>query len=157
MKSKIAPLVMVILLGVAAVAQSNSSPYANSSNGSSAYGTSSSTPSTSSSSSDQMITNGPVAETVTQSNAVIGWSSKLPAHGTSVKYGTSRDRMTQTAQAAESSDAKNHHAQLENLSPDTPYYFQVMENGSPVGGIGTFRTVAEGEKPIQSKAVISQK
>ncbi|MGZ4789562.1 MAG: fibronectin type III domain-containing protein [Terriglobales bacterium] len=141
MKSIISPLVIVILLGVAAVAQSNPNSYGN----------------TSSNSSGQMITNGPVAETVGDSNALIGWSSKMPAHGTSVNYGTARDRLTQTAPAVENSDAKNHHARLENLSPDTSYYFQVMENGEPLGGIGTFRTVAQGEKPVQSKAVISQK
>jgi phosphodiesterase/alkaline phosphatase D-like protein len=141
MKSIVSPLVIVILLGAAAVAQSNSSPYNNGSSNSSA----------------QMITNGPVAETVADSNAVIGWSSKQPAHGTSVRYGTARDRMTQTAPATENSDAKNHHARLDNLSPDTAYYFQVMENGEALGGIGTFRTVAQGEKPVQSKAVISQK
>jgi hypothetical protein len=33
----------------------------------------------------------------------------------------------------------------------------VIDNGQVQGGIGTFRTVAEGEKPVQSKAVISQK
>ena len=141
MKSIITPLVIVILLGVAAVAQSNPSPYN----------------SGSTNSSDQMITNGPVAETVSDSGAVIGWSSKQPAHGTSIRYGTARDKMTKNAPAIENSDAKNHHARLENLSADTNYYFQVMENGEVLGGIGTFRTVPQGEKPVQSKAVISQK
>jgi len=141
MKSIISPLVIVILLGGAAVAQSNSTSYNTGSLNTAG----------------QMITNGPVAETITDSSALIGWSSKQPAHGTSVKYGTTRDKMTQTAPAIENSDAKNHHARIENLSPDTAYYFQVMENGEPLGGIGTFRTVAQGEKPVQSKAVISQK
>jgi hypothetical protein len=36
-------------------------------------------------------------------------------------------------------------------------YFQVTANGQPVGGIGTFRTTAAGEQPVQSKAVIPQK
>ncbi len=141
MKSIFTALVTVVLLGTAAVAQSNSS----------SYGT---PPNTSTS---QMITNGPVAETIADSSALIGWSSKEPARGTSIRYGTSRDKMTQTAPAVENSDGKNHHAHLQNLSPDTVYYFQVMENGDPLGGIGTFRTVAQGDKPVQSKAVISQK
>ena len=74
-----------------------------------------------------------------------------------MRYGTTRDHMTQTAEVTNNTEGKNHHAKLDNLSPDTTYYFQVIENGQPVGGIGTFRTVETGEKPIQSKAVISQK
>jgi len=135
-------LAMAVLLGATAVAQSNSNPYGSGS---------------ADSATSQQISNGPVAETVADSNAVIGWSTKMPASSSSVKYGTDRQHMTLTAQATDNSDGKNHHASLQNLSPNTTYYFQVTESGMPVGGIGTFRTVAAGERPLQSKAVISQK
>lgn len=142
MKSIVSPLIIAVICSAVAVAQSNYDTYNNRS-----------TKSTNA----QLITNGPVAETVSDSSAFIGWSTKEAASSAIVKYGTTRDHLTQTAQATDNSDGKNHHARLENLSPDTTYYFQVMENGEPQGGIGTFRTVEIGEKPIQSKAVISQK
>ena len=138
MKIFISAVLFTFVLGTLAFAQS-SSPYSNPSM------------------SMQQITNGPVAETVADSTALIGWSSKNPSSSDSLKYGTSRDRLTQTVEARQNSDSKNHHANLTGLSPDTTYYFQIMENGMPVGGIGTFRTVGSGEKPIQSKAVISQR
>jgi phosphodiesterase/alkaline phosphatase D-like protein len=65
--------------------------------------------------------------------------------------------MTETAQGSDGADGKNHHARLQGLSPSTRYYFQVTENGAPVGGVGTFKTTAAGETPVQSKAVIPQK
>lgn len=106
--------------------------------------------------SDQ-ISNGPVAETVSDSSAVIGWSTRDAASSTSVKYGTNRANLSQIAQATDGADGKNHHARLQGLSPSTRYYFQVTANGQPTGGIGTFKTTAAGETPVQSKAVIPQK
>jgi len=103
------------------------------------------------------IANGPVAETVSDSNALIGWATRNAASNTSVKYGTNRASLSETAQGTDGSDGKNHHAKLEGLSPNTRYYFQITANGQPVGGVGTFRTTAAGEQPIQSKAVIPQK
>lgn len=103
------------------------------------------------------ITNGPVAETVSDSSATIGWSTRSAANGTSVKYGTNRASLSQTAQGSDGADGKNHHAKLQELSANTRYYFQVMVNGQAVGGIGTFKTTAAGETPVQSKAVVPQK
>ena len=74
-----------------------------------------------------------------------------------MKYGTSRTNMAQSADATHASDGKNHHAKLQGLSPSTRYYFQVPQNGQPVGGVGTFKTTASGEQPVQSKAIIPQK
>lgn len=109
-----------------------------------------------SASSDE-ISNGPVAETVSDSSAVIGWSTKDAASSTGVKYGTNRASLSQTAQATDGAEGKNHHARLQGLSPSTRYYFQVTANGQPVGGVGTFKTTAAGDTPVQSKAVIPQK
>jgi hypothetical protein len=107
--------------------------------------------------SSEEISNGPVAETVSDSSAVIGWSTKDAANSTGVKYGTNRANLSQTAQATDGAEGKNHHARLQGLSPSTRYYFQVTANGQPVGGIGTFKTTAAGDTPVQSKAVIPQK
>ena len=103
------------------------------------------------------ISNGPVAETVSDSSAVIGWSTKDAASSTGVKYGTNRANLSQTAQATDGADGKNHHARLQGLSPSTRYYFQVTANDQPAGGVGTFKTTAAGDTPVQSKAVIPQK
>jgi phosphodiesterase/alkaline phosphatase D-like protein len=102
---------------------------------------------------DQQITNGPVAEYVSGSECTIGWSTRTPGTMT-LLYGTDRTKMTLTAEAAESNDGRNHHARLSGLMPSTRYYFQVLNAGEPISGIGTFRTVADNEPPIRSKAVI---
>jgi phosphodiesterase/alkaline phosphatase D-like protein len=142
MKSLLISTLVIAALACVAVAQTSSNPYGSSPNQSATAAA---------------ITNGPVAETVSDSNAFIGWSTRDPEHSTSIRYGTKRDRMEETAQATENTDGKNHHARLQGLSPDTTYYFQVMANGQPQGGIGTFKTVGPGQQPMQSKATISQK
>lgn len=151
---------------------SGSSSASSGQTGSSAYGsTAASTPQAGSSASNpsyaasgqsgssdaQSIANGPVAETVGDSSALIGWATRNAASNTGLKYGANRVSLSQTAQGTDGSDGKNHHTKLQGLSPSTRYYFQVTESGEPVGGIGTFKTTAAGETPVQSKAVIPQK
>lgn len=103
----------------------------------------------------QDITNGPVAEYVGDSECTIGWSTSAP--GTmSLRYGSDRTKMTHTAQAVDSKEGRNHHARLSDLAPNTRYYFQVIAGGEPVGGVGTFETVAKGDQPIKSRAIIPQ-
>jgi phosphodiesterase/alkaline phosphatase D-like protein len=104
---------------------------------------------------DQQINNGPVAEYVSDSNCTIGWSTRVPGTMT-VRYGTDPAKMTQTKEAVESNDGRNHHVRLDGLTPDTRYYFRVLNAGEAIGGIGTFQTVAAGDPPIKSKAIISQ-
>lgn len=104
----------------------------------------------------QTISNGPVAEYVADSNATLGWSVHDPSGNMSVKYGSDRDHLNQTAQATSGSDGRNYHARLQGLSPETRYYFQVMQNDQPMGGVGTFRTVASGASPVKSKATIPE-
>jgi len=120
-------------------------------------GSSVTTSSTMQSGSSDEISNGPVAETIGDSSVLIGWSTRTAASSTGVKYGTTRANMTETAQGTDGADGKNHHARLQGLSASTRYYFQVTQNGEAVGGVGTFKTTASGETPVQSKAVIPQK
>ena len=107
------------------------------------------------SSQDQQISNGPVAEYVSDSNCTIGWSSRVSGTMT-VRYGTDPAKMTQTKEAVASNDGRNHHVRLDGLTPDTRYYFRVVNAGEAISGVGTFQTVAAGEPPIKSKAVIPQ-
>jgi phosphodiesterase/alkaline phosphatase D-like protein len=101
------------------------------------------------------ITNGPVAELVSDSACTIGWSTTAPAKMT-VRYGTDRTKLTQTAEAQDARDPRNHHVQLTGLTPNTRYYFQVLANGEPMGNPGTFSTVDRGDSPVKSKATIPQ-
>jgi phosphodiesterase/alkaline phosphatase D-like protein len=107
------------------------------------------------SSPEQQITNGPVAEFISDSACTIGWSTRVSGK-MSLRYGTERNNLTQTADAVENSDGRNHHVRISGLTPNTRYYFQVLRNGQPVGGVGTFRTVGTGEQPVRSKAIIPQ-
>jgi len=105
---------------------------------------------------NQQISNGPVAEFVADSNATVGWSMREGSGAMTIKYGTDRDHLNQTKEAVPSGDGRNYHANLQGLTPETRYYFQVTQKDEPVGGIGTFRTVASGAPPIKSKATIPQ-
>lgn len=138
MKKAVTLIAVILLAGALAVAQT----------GSGSYSTESQT---------QQITNGPVAEYVADSNATIGWSvHNTGSSNMSVKYGTDRDHLNQTAQANPGTDGRNFHARIQGLTPETRYYFQVVQNNEAVGGVGTFRTVASGAAPIKSRAMIPQ-
>jgi phosphodiesterase/alkaline phosphatase D-like protein len=110
-----------------------------------------------SSTQDPQINNGPVAEYVADTNCTIGWSTRLPATLT-LQYGTDPAKMKQTKEAVESSsnEGRNYHVKLDGLTPNTRYYFHVLDAGKAVSGVGTFQTVAAGDPPIKSKAMIPQ-
>lgn len=105
---------------------------------------------------DPQITNGPVAEYISDSNCMIGWSTSVPGKSMILRYGTDRTKMTQTADVVESKDRPNYHVRLDGLEPTTRYYFRVFSGGEPLSGVGTFQTVAHSDPPIRSKAVIPQ-
>ena len=104
---------------------------------------------------DQQISNGPVAEYVSDSNCTIGWSTRVPGTMT-LRYGTDPTKMTQTKEAIKSDDGRNHHVRLDGLAPRTRYYFRVLNGREEISGIGTFQTVDAGDAPIKSKAIIPQ-
>lgn len=104
---------------------------------------------------NDQITNGPVAEYVSDSNCTIGWSSSTS--GTMMlRYGTDSTKMTRTADPVGSKDGRNYHVRLTGLAPNTRYYFEVFNAGEPISGVGTFRTVSQNDTPIRSKATIPQ-
>lgn len=96
------------------------------------------------------ITNGPVLEYLGQNNAVVSWSTAAPASSI-VRYGTDPNSLTQTAQAPWGST--NHRVQLNNLQPNTQYYFQVISAQSQSGGMmaqsyGQFHTMSQGQQAL---------
>ena len=141
---------VVLLVGSLAVAQTSTGSSAGSSSASADKSASSTQ------TDNHQISNGPVAEVVSDANATIGWSVREPAGSMGIKYGTDREHLNQTADAVASSDGKNFHVRLQGLTAETRYYFQVTQKDQTVGGVGTFRTTATGAPPIKSKAIIPQ-
>jgi hypothetical protein len=78
------------------------------------------------------ITSGPVVEHVTDTTAVIAWSTNVNS-GTVLHYGVDPHHLDQTAGMPWG--GLTHRVSLKDLKPDTKYYFQVE---SPKGqGTGT--------------------
>ncbi|HEV8524229.1 MAG TPA: fibronectin type III domain-containing protein [Terriglobales bacterium] len=90
------------------------------------------------------ITRGPIIQYADEQSAVITWSTSEPADSR-VFYGTDRNNLTQTAEAAGGSTF--HRVHLANLMPNTTYYFQV-DTGTATGPVNSFRTVARGGPPV---------
>jgi purple acid phosphatase-like protein len=83
------------------------------------------------------ITNGPVVENVTDTTAIIAWSTNVNA-GTSLRYGTDPDHLDKTAGMPWG--GFTHRVYLSNLQPGTRYFFQA-ESGK-AQGTGTTATAA---------------
>jgi hypothetical protein len=82
------------------------------------------------------ITQGPVVENVTDSTAIIAWSTNVNS-GTTLRYGEGPDNLDKTAQMPWG--GFTHRVFLEDLQPGTKYYFQA-ESGQGQG-TGTKATV----------------
>jgi Purple acid Phosphatase, N-terminal domain len=67
------------------------------------------------------ITGGPVVESVTDTTAVIAWSTNVNA-GTVLRYGTDPHHLDQTAGMPWG--GLTHRVDLKDLKPDTRYYFK---------------------------------
>jgi Purple acid Phosphatase, N-terminal domain len=90
------------------------------------------------------ITHGPVVENVTDTTAVIAWSTNVNA-GTLLRYGTDPNHLDQTAGMPWG--GLTHRVNLKDLKPDTKYYFQAE---SPKGqGSGT--TVSAPQSSFRTK------
>jgi hypothetical protein len=78
------------------------------------------------------ITHGPVVESVTDTTAVIAWSTNVNA-GTVLRYGTNANHLDQSVGMPWG--GLTHRVNLKDLKPDTKYYFKAE---SPQGqGSGT--------------------
>jgi phosphodiesterase/alkaline phosphatase D-like protein len=92
------------------------------------------------------VTRGPAVEYVSDHDAVIAWTSKNPVD-MQARFGTAVNNLTQTADAVENSRDPNHRVKLNNLQPDTIYYYQMTSAGQPVGAVNSFKTVPKGAPP----------
>jgi hypothetical protein len=90
------------------------------------------------------ITNGPIVENVTDTTAIVAWSTNVNA-GTVLHYGIDREHLDLTAGMPWG--GLTHRVNLKDLKPATIYYFQAE---SP-SGQGTGTSVATGVASFQTK------
>ena len=91
------------------------------------------------------ITNGPVVESVTETTAVIAWSTNVSA-GTVLHYGT--DPYHLNLEASMPWGGLTHRVNLKDLTPGTTYYYQAE---SPMAQ-GTGTTVESPQLSFRTKA-----
>lgn len=93
----------------------------------------------------EKITNGPVVESVAGNQAKIAWSTNTGGSSI-VRYGTDPNNLNQTAESPYERGGGTHRVTLNNLQPNTTYYYQVTSGqGSGTGSqaqsqIGQFNT-----------------
>src|SRR5437868_5398166 len=105
---------------------------------------------------DIRITNGPIIEEATSNAAVISWSTDV-ASSSQVWYGTEKNNLTHSAEAPDNG-SKTHRVRIDNLKPDTTYYFQVESSQrrgnrgeAESAGVRSFKTTASGAQPVHNQ------
>jgi phosphodiesterase/alkaline phosphatase D-like protein len=92
------------------------------------------------------VTAGPVAQSVTDTQATICWDTNQPA-ATIVKYGLAPNHLTDTAQQPWGD--QRHAVQIDSLKPATTYYFALLRGSGEVLKTGQFRTLPSGFQKTQ--------
>jgi Purple acid Phosphatase, N-terminal domain len=85
---------------------------------------------------------GPIMQRVQNKSAYVWWETDRPVDNMSVKYGTNRGALDQTA--TDSGNHQSHHATLNNLQPNTDYYVAVVDPQGQTLRMSSFRTEPEG-------------
>ena len=100
------------------------------------------------------ITNGPIAEYVSDAAVEIAWSTRGPAE-LSIRYGSDRDHLDKVAEPVRKGRGHCHHARINGLQPDTTYYFQVVDTDQQaIGELGTFQTLKQGAPPVTRRVIV---
>jgi phosphodiesterase/alkaline phosphatase D-like protein len=89
---------------------------------------------------------GPIAQNVTENSAQIAWDTNSPS-STILKYGTSPNNMSQTAE--QPWGATQHKVQIGNLQPNTEYYVSVQTTAGRQLATSAFRTLPPGQTAQQ--------
>jgi hypothetical protein len=95
------------------------------------------------------ITQGPVVEALSGNSATIAWDTSAPSN-TVLMYGTNPSSLNQTAEAPWGQNP--HRVTINNLQPNTTYFFQVQSSQAQGTGSGTmsgvqqFRTLSQGQQ-----------
>jgi phosphodiesterase/alkaline phosphatase D-like protein len=87
------------------------------------------------------VTYGPSVQSLTDTTAFITWSTNVSAD-TVLRYGTSSDTLDKVAQSP--SGGTTHSVKLQNLTPDTKYYYRIGTSApqatEPMRGTASFTT-----------------
>ena len=97
------------------------------------------------------ITNGPVVEHVTETTAIIAWSTNVSA-GTVLHYGTDPNHLDQIASMPWG--GLTHRVNLKDLTPNTKYYYQA-ESPKAQGTGSTVQAPAASFKTKPGAACVS--
>jgi hypothetical protein len=109
------------------------------------------------------ITNGPTLEYVDSNSATIAWSTNLKG-STRLSYGTDPNNLGQLAESPWGAGGLTHRVKIQNLEPNTTYYFQV-ETGQAEGTGGvevespnlmSFKTTAPAAPPLRNQPAHSR-
>ena len=105
---------------------------------------------------DIRITNGPILEEVNGNAVVIAWSTDVPSNSR-VWYATDKNNLTHVAEAP-ANGTNTHRVRIDNLRPNTTYYFQVesSQRGGNRGqaeseGVLSFRTLSSGAQTLHNQ------
>jgi len=105
---------------------------------------------------DIRITNGPMLEEVNGNAVVIAWSTDVPSNSR-VWYATDKNNLTHVAEAP-ANGTNTHRVRIDNLRPNTTYYFQVesSQRGGNRGqaeseGVLSFRTLSSGAQTLHNQ------
>jgi len=105
---------------------------------------------------DIRITNGPILDEVNGNAVVIAWSTDVPSNSR-VWYATDKNNLTHVAEAP-ANGTNTHRVRIDNLRPNTTYYFQVesSQRGGNRGqaeseGVLSFRTLSSGAQTLHNQ------
>lgn len=103
------------------------------------------------------ITSGPTIETLDDHSAVVAWGTNVQG-SSRVEYGLNGNDLAQVAEAPWGAGGLTHRVRMDNLRPNTTYYFtieteQARGSGREVEGRRTysFRTLPNGAGPIHNQ------
>jgi hypothetical protein len=105
---------------------------------------------------DIRITNGPMLEEVNGNAVVIAWTTDVPS-SSRVWYATDKNNLTHVAESPENG-SNTHRVRIDNLRPNTTYYFQVESSQSRGNrgqgeseGVLSFRTLSSGAQTVHNQ------
>lgn len=94
------------------------------------------------------ITVAPKVEQISDTSAVVTWTTNAKTSST-VNYGTNRDNLDQTARSGWG--GPEHKVTINNLKPNTTYFYQVMSTDAEGSGTGTLAKI----ETFQTKATVA--
>ena len=103
------------------------------------------------------ITGGPTIELLDDHSAVIAWDTNVQG-SSRVEYGQNRNDLSQIAESPWGAGGLTHRVRIDNLRPDTTYFFEVETEQARGSGAGvesnrilSFRTLPQGSRAMRDQ------